>query len=234
MASDPGIVVSTLNKIYDVVTSKSLVPGQKTAAEIAKEYLEKHSSPQKSIDSLIAWQCGKTGVTGFLTGLPGLIALPVTIPLDLASLWYVQMRMVAAIAEIYGLDSRDDTVRTLVYASLLGSGAQGALSEAGAEIGVRFSKAFIEKNVSGQALKRINEAVGFRLVTKAGQKGVVNLTKVVPIVGGVISGSLNAAGTAAVGKAAQKLLRPGIDPAVSLPPSDVAISQALTSDAKSL
>ena len=38
----------------------------------------------------------------------------------------------------------------------------------------------------------MNKAVGFRLVTKFGTKGLINLGKVVLILGGVIGGGLDA------------------------------------------
>ena len=41
------------------------------------------------------------------------------------------------------------------------------------------------KEISGETIKSINKAVGFRLVTKLGEKGVVNLGKAVPLVGGL-------------------------------------------------
>ena len=50
-----------------------------------------------------------------------------------------------------------------------------------------------------------NKKVGFRLVTKFGQKGIINLGKLVPIVGGVIGGTVDTVGTLTVGKTAKKL-----------------------------
>ena len=59
--------------------------------------------------------------------------------------------------------------------------------------------------ISGQFLKRINQAVGFRLVTKVGSRGVVNLVKGVPIVGGVVGGTLDAATTKVIGATAKQV-----------------------------
>ena len=46
-------------------------------------------------------------------------------------------------------------------------------------------------NISGAALTRINQAVGFKLVAKAGSAGVVNLAEVVPFVGGLVGGGFD-------------------------------------------
>jgi hypothetical protein len=51
----------------------------------------------------------------------------------------------------------------------------------------------------------LNKAVGFRLVTKFGEKGVVNLGKAVPLVGGFIGGAVDGIGTNIVGKTVKKV-----------------------------
>ena len=62
--------------------------------------------------------------------------------------------------------------------------------------------------ISGEVRKRINRAVGFRLVTKAGTRGVVNLVKVVPLVGGLVGGALYAAATKVIGATAKQVFVP--------------------------
>ena len=47
--------------------------------------------------------------------------------------------------------------------------------------------------------------VGFRLLTKFGEKGVINLGKVTPIIGGIIGASVDSATTNSVGNVARKL-----------------------------
>lgn len=56
-------------------------------------------------------------------------------------------------------------------------------------------------------LKRINQAVGFRLLTKAGEKGIINLTKLVPVVGGVVGGTFDAVTCRITAKAAREAFR---------------------------
>ena len=56
----------------------------------------------------------------------------------------------------------------------------------------------------GRVLIQINKIVGYRLITKAGTKGIVNLTKLAPVVGGVIGGGVNFTSTRAVGAWAKK------------------------------
>lgn len=54
-------------------------------------------------------------------------------------------------------------------------------------------------------LTRINQGVGFRLVTKFGSKGLINLGKAVPVVGGVISGGFDFAETRVIANRAYKM-----------------------------
>ena len=57
--------------------------------------------------------------------------------------------------------------------------------------------------------RRINGAVGTRLVTKAGSTGLVNLTKVVPILGGIVGGGASAISTRLIGRTAVQWLKDG-------------------------
>ena len=61
------------------------------------------------------------------------------------------------------------------------------------------------KKVPGSVLTKINQKVGFRLVTKFGEKGVINLVKFVPLIGGIIGAGFDYFGTSAIAKAAKKV-----------------------------
>ena len=132
--------------------------------------------------------------SGFLTSLGGLITLPVALPANLATVWYMQIRMIGAIAVMYGFDPLDDSVRTLVYLCLTGTSISKICRDAGVQFGNKLTLALVKK-IPGAMLTKINQAVGFRFITKAGSKGIINITKMVPIVGGVVGGAFDFAGT---------------------------------------
>lgn len=187
------------------------IPGTLSAIELADSYLKKNNDADKAINSLIKWQQSKCGTSGFLSGLGGVITLPVSIPANLASVLYVQIRMVAAIAHIRGYDLKDDQVKTFVYVCLTGQSGTEALKQMGKQIGKEIGKAQIKK-IPGHALKKVNQTVGFRLVTKFGEKGVVNLGKAIPIIGGLVGGTVDTISTFVIGKAAKKtFLNDGYD-----------------------
>ena len=179
--------------------------GLGTAVDMAEDYLKEKGTLEDKINSLIRWQNTKAGTAGFATGLGGVVTMPVTLPANIASTLYVQIRMVAAIAYMAGRDIKHDKVKTLIYLCLLGKSSNEALKDTGVMIGSRFAENFIKKKITGEMLTKINKAVGFRLVTKAGSTGVINLTKLVPVLGGVVSGTFDAITTNLVGNKARDI-----------------------------
>lgn len=193
-------IMRALDWAYDKAING--VSGLDSASELADSYMKTNSSPVDMANSLIRWQNTKAGTSGFLTGLGGIITMPVTIPANIASVMYVQIRMIAAIAHIGGHNIKDDRVKTLVYACLTGNAAKDIIKDAGIVIGTKLTTNAI-KNISGKTLIEINKKVGFRLFTKFGEKGVINLGKAVPLVGGIIGGSMDSIATNTIGNIAR-------------------------------
>lgn len=133
-----------------------------------------------------------------------MIILPVAIPADLAGSLAIQLRMIGAIAVLRGYDPSDDQVRTFTYACLLGSGTMDLLKGAGVKFGVKMTEKLVQK-VPGKVLVKINQKVGFRLVTKGGSKGIVNFGKMVPFIGAPIGGGFNLIETKVIAKAAKEV-----------------------------
>ncbi|CEK30540.1 Uncharacterized protein/domain associated with GTPases [[Clostridium] sordellii] len=201
-----NITESKMIQVLDWSYDKAIngLPGMETAEELSNSYLGKSKSVDEAIDKLIRWQQAKCATSGFLTGLGGIMTLPVSIPANISSVIYIQTRMIAAIAKMRGYDLRDDRVKTLVFVSLTGQAATDILKQAGIKIGTKMSTVLI-KRMPFEVIKQINRRVGFRLVTKFGEKGVINLGKCVPIIGGVIGGTVDAFGTQTIGKIAKKV-----------------------------
>lgn len=177
--------------------------GLDSAVELAESYMrETEKTAYEQANSLIRWQSTKAATSGFVTGLGGLLTLPVAIPANIASVIYVQVRMIVAIAHIGGYDVRNDKVRALVYLCLVANSAKDVLKDVGVVAGRRLVLNSI-KSISGKTLFEINKRVGFKLFTKFGEKGVVNLGKAVPLLGGVVGGAFDAYVTNAVGNVAR-------------------------------
>lgn len=199
------ITAEKMQELLDWTYDKAVqgLPGMGSAIELAEDYLQESGTKEEKINSLIRWQNTKAGSAGFVAGLGGMITLPVALPANIASTIYVQIRMVAAIAHMAGHDVRHDKVKTLIYLCLLGNSMNEVAKDFGISFGTKFATSYIEKNITGAMLTKINKAVGFRLVTKFGSKGLINLGKIVPVLGGVIGGGLDAFTTNIIGNQAR-------------------------------
>lgn len=195
---DNQTILKSLDWVYEKATSDKSIVGLKSSLDLAKDYMCDDKSPQEQANSLVNYQVAKAATSGFITGLPGLLAIPVTLPANITSVLFVQVQMIAAIAHIGGHNIKDDKVKTLVFLCLTGSATTGILKDAGIKVGERLAANMI-KNLSGQVVKEINKKVGMKLLTKAGEKGVINLGKLIPVVGGVISGTIDGVSTNIVG-----------------------------------
>lgn len=204
--SDKSKALVIVNYILDK-TIKG-VPPLTSCKDLAQEYLidEGYDGDDERVDSLINWETSKNFTTGFLTGLGGVVTLPISVPSALGASWIIQARLAGAIAVIYGHSLQEDRVRTLVLLALLGDSAKEPLKKAGIKLGTKLTEKTIQK-IPGKVLIEINKKVGFRLVTKAGEKGVVNLTKLVPVAGGVVGGAIDAVVCRKVGYTAKKIFK---------------------------
>ncbi|MCO6515227.1 MAG: EcsC family protein [Snodgrassella sp.] len=197
-----GKIMQALNWAYDKALDGS-IPGTDSSYEMAENYLKGNANLIDKVNSLIRWQNTKSATTGFVSGLGGIIIMPVAIPANIATVLYVQIRMVAAVAIMGEYDVRDDRVKALAYACLAGNAAKDILKETGIIIGSKISTQLI-KSISNETIIAINKRVGFKLLTKFGQKGTINLGKMIPLVGGVIGGALDGISTNIVGNIARE------------------------------
>ena len=183
-------------------------PGLGSAEGLAEDYLNAPGSLEERMDALVRVQVVKAATSGFVTGLGGLITLPVAIPANVASIMYLQIRMVAAVARMGGHDVRNDRVKAVCYACLCGNAAAEVLQGAGIAIGKKLTERAITR-LSSDVITKINQAVGFRMVTKFGQTGAINLGKAVPLAGGVIGGTFDGTTTYTIGRVARSVFVTG-------------------------
>lgn len=170
------------------------IPGvSKPIEDLVADYLSKYDDVEDAARAMVNMQLVKNATSGFLSGVAGFIALPVeiaAIPANIANVLYVQLRMAAALACMGGYEVKSDQVQTMVYVCLAGSAAGDVLKDAGIKVTGKLAKSAIQR-IPAATLTKINKAVGFRLVTKFGETGIVNLGKLIPIAGGVIGGAFD-------------------------------------------
>lgn len=198
------MVMDALHWAYGQVLSG--VPGTPSFEDFVASYVRDGSDLEGAINEMISWQCGNSGVVGFAANLGGILTLPVSIPTNLGTILFFQIRMVAAIARIRGYDPKSDQVKTLALACLVGGGVTELLKEAGVKVGTKVAEQTI-RQVAGATLININKVVGFRLLTKFGEVGVINLSKFIPFIGGLIGGTVDVIATGSIGEAAKLVFK---------------------------
>ena len=199
-----NVVVKAIDKIYGVVVDGS-IPGVVSASDLAKTYLAKYKTPIKAANALVRWQNTKAAVDGAITGFGGFATMIATLPINVSSILFIQIRMIAAIAYIGGIrDLRNDQLQTAVKCCLLGESVQSFLKKAGIKT---TEKVFVKKimpKITGKMITKINRAIGFRFLTKGGSTGIVNIGKMVPVLGCVVGSIFDGVSTNIVGNAAIK------------------------------
>lgn len=154
--------------------------GLDKASALAMRYSDPSLTLNEQVDALIRRQKFLAGSSGFLTGLGGIMTLPLSIPANLASVVFIQLRMIAAIAFMGGHDLEDKKVKSLVFACMAGNAAKDIIQEIGIQSGRRITRRIIARS------------------------GFVKLGKAVPLAGGLIGGSIDVLATALIGKIARK------------------------------
>ena len=204
-----GTALQLVSKLTDFgIDGKA--PRLKPSIDVAGNYLADARFPHDDdrIRSLIRWHVAAATTTGFTTGLGGLVTLPIALPAGLGAAWLLQARMIGSIAHIRGYDLADERVRTLVVAAIAGDATVSEVTKRiGSDFAKRAGKAAVQR-VPGKVLIEVNKKIGFRLLTKGGTKGVVNLGKVVPVLGGVVGGAVDGTSTRAVGAVAARAFPP--------------------------
>ena len=173
--------------------------------EFVQDYVDKYGRTEKAINKMVVAQKLKCGTTGFLTGLGGIITLPVTLPTDLASSLYMEIRMIASIAILRGYNLHSDEVKSLVYLCLAGNTVGDIAKNAGIKTAQTYTVKKLLPLLTNEVIKKINTAVGFKLLTKSGSKGLVNIAKWVPVVGGVVGAAWNCAEVGIYAKIAKRM-----------------------------
>ncbi|HSI83648.1 MAG: hypothetical protein ACAI35_02190 [Candidatus Methylacidiphilales bacterium] len=196
---DEGAALKLVNFIIERATCGQ--PGFDSAEVIARKYLDdkRFTSNEERIDALIGWEMSKNGGTGFLSGVGGMMTLPLAIPAAMLTSWVIQARMISAIALICGHKLNDEGVRTLVLLSLTGNVAARALKDAG----IKAISVAILSALPFQLLLNINKSIGYRLLSRAGVRGLALLARAIPVLGGVVSGTVDLALCRQVGMVAK-------------------------------
>ncbi|CDV96412.1 EcsC family protein [Desulfitobacterium hafniense] len=182
-----GIDLATGN---DVVSIKKFVDQQK------RLHPELENDPGALADRLIDKRKWYASVASFCWGCGGWF----TIVPNLAHIWRIHGRLMLTIAYIYGYDLDDSERREEIALCFALSGGNEALKNVLKEAGMAGAK----KALLTPAMKEIIKKLPNKIITIAGQKSLLNVAKVVPVAGGVVSGVMDFFSTTGIGAAAKK------------------------------
>lgn len=167
------------------------------------------STQDDRASDVINWSCAKAAGIGALTSIGGFITMPVTLPANLAGTALVQMRLVQALAIIGGRDPKDERVRTMALLAALGMSAADVLKG----IGVSVAQALTEQAIKDVVVQALAKAVVKGSISRASSKTIASsVSRVVPLVGAVVGGAIDAGATYTIGVTAKGLFMPAPEP----------------------
>lgn len=149
----------------------------------------------------------KNGLIGAVTGLGGLITLPVSIPTDLICSWRIQASMAFSIAYVYGHTKDTTDLKTDLYLILAGDSAKEALKRIGIEVSKSFTKKAVQKYITREVMLKIWKVFEQKIITKAGEKSLTSFMKMIPLVGAPVGYAFDWVTTQTVGNFAIKYYR---------------------------
>lgn len=152
---------------------------------------------------LILKRTGQSSAASFLTGIPGGLAMAATIPADVMQFFGMALRLAQELSYLYGAQDLwqggqidDERVRSqlIMYCGVMFgvSGAASGVRVLSTQIAKTTLKKLPQKALTKTfwypIVKQIGKAIGIKVTKSTVAKG---FSKAIPVIGGVISGSLN-------------------------------------------
>ncbi len=187
------------------------IKGFPGSREVAARQLRLTGDTDQAVKGLIEQHVRLAGMQGFLTQFGGALALPVTLPANIAGLAALQLRMTAGVAHLRGHDVSAPRVRTAALATLLGEQEANRMVEDGELTGTPRDLAFGPPLVDPQVQDQLTTAVLRQLLSQVtGKRATLTLTRSIPVLGGGIGGAVDAYQTWSVGRYADRELIPAL------------------------
>lgn len=154
-------------------------------------------------DASIRYETAKVSAASAAAGLPGVLALPATVPADLAQYVAHMLRVAQKLAYLYSwpdlfsadkddLDDATKGVLTLFFGVMFGTqSANAAVGKLAGMISEQVAKKLPQKALTHGVIypivKRVAASLGVRMTTETFAKSV---SKAIPLVGAAVSGGL--------------------------------------------
>jgi uncharacterized protein (DUF697 family) len=200
-----GASKAFLNRAIDGVQG---FPG---ARETARKHLLASGDTEQAVKAVIEQHVRLAGIGGFVTQVGGVMALPVTLPANVAGLGAIQLRMAAAIAHLRGHDLAAPRVRIAAMATLLGEEGVAEAIASGALHRTPRDLAFGPPLVDDQLRTHLTAAVGQQLLMRVTTKSAaLTVARGVPLIGGTVGAGMDAVYTWRIGRYAAQEFTPAL------------------------
>lgn len=173
----------------DIKSTKAFVDAQR------RLHPDLADNPSALSDRMMEKRQWYAALTSFVYGLGGWWTL---VP-NLAHIWRIHGRLVLTIAYIHGYDLDDPERREEIALCVALSSANDSVKHLLQEAGMIGVKKALLTETSREFIKMLPR----RLITIAGKKSLANVSKLIPIAGGVVGGVIDFFSTRGVGKAAK-------------------------------
>lgn len=184
--------------------------------ELAQDYKENPLDPEEKlsldkIDSMITTETYKSGGVGVLTGILGVVALPIGLPSALMGSWILQTRLSGAIATGAGHNIDDPVTQTKVLLSLIGSSTSSlekiqTQTSADQEMLKKFNREFGMVRIPLAMIGQVQRMVVAEVAKHATRRGATTVAgRAIPVVGGVVGGVIDATSIQKVGDNAKQI-----------------------------
>ena len=195
----PGFTSAFVLRALDrAIAGVGPLPDASVAAEAQLE--EQRGDVERAIHELIENHVRYAGAQGFVTNIGGLVAMAVTMPVNLAGVSLIQCRLVAGILHLRGYELSDPRTRAAILACLLPEDRILKMIKQRLLPGTPMEIAAAA--VHDPALDRfLATEVAAELVTRAtGKRLAATVGRRVPVVGGVVGAGTDAFVTWKIGR----------------------------------
>jgi hypothetical protein len=218
-SQETGLVVKKVQSLMRRVVNNGVGPlagsighAEDRLVRARTDGLTGEEAREAAIDRIVRESIAKAGLTGFTTGLGGLVTLPITIPAGIGGNFMLNARMVGSIAHLRGYDLQDPRVETMMQLLVAGVGVEKIVKEFGLNLGRKAAEQAVMRGawmsvraVPGYLVDDIGVRAGYLLVVRYGTaKGAALIYKALPLLGGVIGGAVDGAFTKGIAAAAKK------------------------------
>lgn len=208
----PGIKVNRNQLLADYFKNQNDVSVEEVLAKGPIEAGCSRETLAKIADRIILDRTAMSSVASFVTGIPGGLAMAATIPADMLQFFGMTIRLAQELAYIYGapdlwidgsLDDERVKGQLILYCGVMFgvssavAGVRFISSQMAKQILRKLPQKALTKTIWYPIVKKIGTAIGLKVTKNTVAKG---LSKVVPFIGGVISGGLNFATMMPMGK----------------------------------